>query len=138
MESCSVLGQKKKKKARGILLSILEKIQRRARAWYPAQYWGNEMVKEAVAVLAPVDLMLCSQFGGQGSIERVHQVQKRIHTKKRNTQRAKTTAAYAAYMKVACYLKQGSQNKKKLYKRDERKIKQRRTRSALLAQARGG
>jgi len=52
-----------------------EKFERRARTWKPAQYWGNEIVKEALAVLAPVALTLCPQFCGHGSIERVHQVQ---------------------------------------------------------------
>jgi len=41
----------------------------------PAQYWGNEIVKEALPVLAPVALILCLQFSCQESIEGVHQVQ---------------------------------------------------------------
>jgi len=52
-----------------------EKFERRARAWKPAQCWGNEIVKEDLPMLPSVAHMLCSQFGGLGSIERVHEVQ---------------------------------------------------------------
>ena len=53
-------------------------------------------------IIAPVARMLCSQYAGQGSIERIHKITKQKHTTARSRQSEMCTAAYT---KVAVHLR---------------------------------